>query len=109
MLFRLRGMEREQFVAMVGKGESSSARRKTGEVSKSEPAPATSDLAANAELFWRGRPVPDDRYGQVALSGEPAPLARRSEASPSGAADAISWRRSLICRATPPSAASPSS
>ena len=77
MLFRLRGMEREQFVAMFGKRDSSSARRKTGDVSKSEPVPATSDLATNADQFWRGRPLPDDRYRQVALSGEPAPLARR--------------------------------
>ena len=77
MLFRLRGMEREQFVAMLGKGENSPARRQLGEVSKSEPAPAIHDLAANAEAFWRGRPFPDDRYGQVALSGEPAPVARR--------------------------------
>jgi uncharacterized Zn finger protein len=77
LLFRLRGMEREQFVAMLGKGESSRARRKLGEVSESEPAPAIRDLAANAEVFWRGRPLPDDRYGQVALSEEPAPVARR--------------------------------
>jgi uncharacterized Zn finger protein len=76
MLFRLRGMEREQFVAMLAKGESSSARRKTGEVRESEPAPAIPDLAANAEVFWRGRPFPDNLYGQVVLSGEPAPLAR---------------------------------
>jgi uncharacterized Zn finger protein len=77
LLFRLRGMGHEQFVAMLGKGENSPARRQLGEVSKSEPAPAIHDLAANAEAFWRGRPFPDDRYGQVALSGEPAPVARR--------------------------------
>jgi uncharacterized Zn finger protein len=76
LLFRMRGMEREQFVAMLGKDESS-ARQKLGEVSKSEPAPAIRDLAANAEVFWRGRPFPDDRYGQAALLGEPAPVARR--------------------------------
>jgi uncharacterized Zn finger protein len=77
LLFRLRGMGREQFVAMLGKGEDSPAPRQLGEVSKSEPAPAMHDLAVNAEVFWRGRPFPDDRYGQVALSGEPAPVARR--------------------------------
>ena len=77
MLFRLRGMEREQFVAMLAKGESAPARGKLGEVSESEPAPAIPDLAANAEVFWRGRPFPDNLYGQVVLSGEPAPLARR--------------------------------
>jgi uncharacterized Zn finger protein len=74
LLFRLRGMGREQFVAMLGKGENSPVRRQLGEVSKSEPAPAIHDLAVNAEVFWRGRPFPDDRYGQ----------------SPSGAANAIS-------------------
>jgi uncharacterized Zn finger protein len=77
LLFRLRGMEREQFVAMLGKGESSSARRKLGTVSEPAPAPAIRDPAANAEVFWRGRPLPDDRYAQVALAGEPAPVARR--------------------------------
>jgi uncharacterized Zn finger protein len=77
LLFRLRGMGREQFVAMLGKGENSPARRQLGEVIKSEPAPAIHDLAVNAEVFWRGLPFPDDRYGQVALSGEPAPVARR--------------------------------
>jgi len=48
LLFRLRGMGREQFVALVGKGESSPAWRKLGEVSESEPPPAIHDLAANA-------------------------------------------------------------
>jgi len=38
-------------------------------------APAFHDLTANAEVFWRGRPFPDDRYGPVAL-GEPALVAR---------------------------------
>jgi hypothetical protein len=46
-------------------------------VSESEPAPAISDLAANAEVFWRGRPFPGNLYGQVVLSREPAPLVRR--------------------------------
>ena len=39
-------------------------------------APAIHDLTANAEVFWRVRPFPDDRYGPVTLSGEPAPVAR---------------------------------
>jgi uncharacterized Zn finger protein len=73
LLFRLRGMEREKFVAKLDKGESSPARRKLGEVSESEPAPAIRDQGANAEVFWRGRPFPDDRRGQVALSGELTP------------------------------------
>jgi uncharacterized Zn finger protein len=77
LLLRLRGMEREQFVAMLGKGERSPARRKLGEVSESAPAPANRDLATNAEVFWRGRALPDDRSAQVALVGEPAPVARR--------------------------------
>ena len=77
LLFGLRGMEREQFVAMLGKGESSPARRELGEVSESEPMPAIRDLAANAEVFWHGRPFRDDRYVQAALSGESASVARR--------------------------------
>ena len=86
LLFRLRGMERGRFVAMLGKGESSGARRKLGELSESEPAPAIRDLAANAEVFWRGRPFSDeDRWRSRKR--------RRRwrdgwEASPSGAANA---------------------
>ena len=79
LLFRLRGMEREQFVAMLGK--SGRPQRTAGDVGESEPAresrATSANLAANPEVFWRGRPFPDDRYGQVALSGEAAPLARR--------------------------------
>jgi len=75
LLFRLRGMEREQFVAMLGK--SGRTQCTPGDVSESEPARETCAPSANPEVFWRGRPFPDDRYGQVALSGEAAPLARR--------------------------------
>jgi len=78
-LFRLRGMEREQFVAMLGK--SGRPQPMAGDVSESEPAREargpSANLAANPEVFWTGRPFPEDRYGQVALSGEAAPLARR--------------------------------
>ncbi|HJU29528.1 MAG TPA: SWIM zinc finger family protein [Candidatus Binataceae bacterium] len=76
LLFRLRGMEREQFVAMLGKGERPSPER-APVLNEAEPSPATCELAANAEVFWRGRPLPDDSYGRVALSEEPAPVARR--------------------------------
>ena len=75
LLFRLRGIEREQFVAMLGK--SGRTQRTAGKVIESEPARETRAPSANPEVFWRGRPFPDDRYGQVALSGEAAPLARR--------------------------------
>ena len=75
LLFRLRGIEREQFVAMLGK--SGRTQRTAGDVIESEPARETRAPSANPEVFWRGRPFPDDRYGQVALSGEAAPLARR--------------------------------
>ena len=37
----------------------------------------TYHLASNPEVFWRGRTFHDDHFGQVALSGEAAVLARR--------------------------------
>jgi uncharacterized Zn finger protein len=77
LLFRLRGMEREQFVAMLGKSGSSRTRRTAGDLSESEPARETRAPSANPEVFWRGRPFHDDHYEQVAISGEAAVLARR--------------------------------
>jgi uncharacterized Zn finger protein len=77
LLFKLRGMEREQFVAMLGKSGGSQTQPAAGGAIESEPARETRALSANPEVFWRGRPFPDDRYGQVAISGEAAPLARR--------------------------------
>jgi uncharacterized Zn finger protein len=77
LLFKLRGMEREQFVAMLGRSGGSQTQRPAGRVVESEPVRESRALSADPEVFWRGRPFPDDRYGQVALSGEAAPLARR--------------------------------
>lgn len=77
LLFRLRGMEREQFVTMLGMSGGSQTQRFAGDLRESEPAGEPRAPSADPEVFWRGRPLPDDRYGQVALSGEAAPLARR--------------------------------
>lgn len=77
LLFKLRGMERDKFVAMLGKREHPRLGRKTPGVDESEPPSAVNALTANAEMFWRGRPLPDDSYGRVTLSEEPAPVARR--------------------------------
>jgi uncharacterized Zn finger protein len=77
LLFRLRGMEREQFVAMLGDGERDRTATGIASVNESQPAVAKHDLATNVEVFWRGRPFPDERYGEVALYGEGAPVARR--------------------------------
>ena len=77
LLFNLRGMDREQFVAMLGKSEAPRTGGAVPDVGESEPVRETRAPSANPEVFWRGRPFPDDRYGQVALSGEAAPLARR--------------------------------
>ncbi len=77
LLFRLRGMEREQFVAMLGAIGDSRTDRTAGDGGESHPARETRAPSTNPEVFWRGRPFPDDRYGHVALSGEAAPLVRR--------------------------------
>src|ERR1700730_13754821 len=77
LLFRLRGMERKQFVAMLSKTEGSRTRRTAGDVSESEQVRETRAPSSNPEVFWRGRTFHDDHFGQVALSGEAAVLARR--------------------------------
>jgi hypothetical protein len=76
LLFRLRGMERKQFVAMLSKSEGSRTRRTAGDVSESEQVRETRAPSSNPEVFWRGRTFHDDHFGQVALSGEAAVLAR---------------------------------
>lgn len=77
LLFRLRGMERSEFVAMLGKGGSSAPRRAGGPLGESYALPETRNLATSLEVFWRGRQFAKDGCGEVAISGEAAPLARR--------------------------------
>jgi uncharacterized Zn finger protein len=76
LLFRLRGVGRDELTALLG--EAASKTRRTARVeTMTRAAPASQPLAADPERFWRGRPLHDELYGGVQISDDAAPLARR--------------------------------
>lgn len=78
LLFRLRGLERSEFVSMLGKRGGPVRRRADERASEPELPPASPKLTAAMEAFWRGRRFAEERYGEVAVSTEAAaPIARR--------------------------------
>lgn len=76
LLFRLRGVGRDELVALLSKAAASKARRIAGVEGETDRAPATQPLTADPERFWRWRPFPDEFYGNVQVCGDAAPLAR---------------------------------
>jgi uncharacterized Zn finger protein len=59
LVFRLRGADREELIALVGASPKATARAAAAETTDPEP------LRAGAELFWRGSDLPDDLLGRV--------------------------------------------
>jgi uncharacterized Zn finger protein len=79
LLFSLRGMERKDFVEIVGIGSGARAvpDRFKPISDTTETASAMQPLATGHEKFWRGRRLPNMHDGDVTIAGEAAPLARR--------------------------------
>jgi len=81
LLFSLRGMERKEFVAMIGTAgaakTATSTRQSAGNGGQSAGVSARRSLAADPEVFWRGGRLPDTQHGEIAISADGAPLARR--------------------------------
>jgi uncharacterized Zn finger protein len=67
LIFRMRGMDRDEFTALLGE------KRLLAEACAPEPEP----LPANAEEYWRARPIPADLLGDVNVSRPVAALPRR--------------------------------
>jgi uncharacterized Zn finger protein len=67
LIFRMRGIEREDFLAMVSRADH---REEKAPASRSEP------LAANPEAFWQGQPEPPNMFGEVRAPAVTAPLVR---------------------------------
>jgi len=59
LVFRLRGVDREELVALVGASPPARARAEASEAPAAEPLPASTDA------FWRGSDPPEDLLGRV--------------------------------------------
>src|SRR3954470_19826879 len=67
LLFRLRGMSREEFLELLGNAGPAAA--------EEQPPPPPQPLVADPRTFWRGRPIPEDLFGAAAVPDAPVPLA----------------------------------
>jgi uncharacterized Zn finger protein len=74
VLFKLRGMEREELIGLVG-GPEADVQAEAGEEA-SEPA-AAEPLPTDPPTFWHPGKLPDDLYGEVRVPTLPAALVRR--------------------------------
>lgn len=82
LIFKLRGMSREEFLGLLGESGKKSTRRKTQGKStlseRPEEAPATHvPLTCDLSSFWEGGRLPDDLFGEVRVPRVPAALPRR--------------------------------
>ena len=81
LIFRLRGMEREELLAGLGarEEEGSKAKPKGTECPPGieKLPPSVEPIAADGEAFWKGRPLPDDFLGEVGIPPMKAALLKR--------------------------------
>jgi len=82
LIFKLRGLSREELVKMLGSGEKE--RGKAKGKGKTHPAPdeekkvSTSEpLPADGSLFWNGGSLPEDFFGEVQIPPVSAVLLKR--------------------------------
>jgi uncharacterized Zn finger protein len=82
LIFKLRGMSREEFLAVLGKGgkESFSKGRKPKAAPPQEeeeiPSPGE-PLAVDISAFWSGHKLPEPFWGEVRIPPVPAALPKR--------------------------------
>jgi uncharacterized Zn finger protein len=76
LIFKLRGMSREDLVGLMDETNSKTASRKA----KPEVTPSQSDeesLTSEVSRFWDGEPLPDNLFGEVRIPPVPAALPKR--------------------------------
>ncbi len=82
LIFKLRGLPREELIQMLGSGEEETGRRK-GKRKASPPRdeekkiPALEPLPADRALFWNGGLLPEDFFGEVQIPPVSAALLKR--------------------------------
>jgi uncharacterized Zn finger protein len=82
LIFRLRGLSREELIRMLGSGEKETGRKKGK--GKTPPArgeekkpPASEPIPADVSLFWNGGVLPEDFFGEVQIPPVSAALLKR--------------------------------
>jgi len=84
LIFKLRGLPREELIKMLGSGEKKPDKRK----GKRKPPPAQEEkkktllprpepLPADGALFWNGSTLPEDFFGEVQIPPVSAALLKR--------------------------------
>jgi uncharacterized Zn finger protein len=83
VIFKLRGMAREDLVGLLGTAGARRPGRSDPRVEEEEATPApTQSLRAHPSAFWEGGALPVDPFGEVQVPAEPAALLKRLAAFP---------------------------
>jgi uncharacterized Zn finger protein len=83
LIFKLRGLSREELIKMLGSGEKEPARgkekRKTPSARDGEEKkiPTSEPLPVDGSLFWNGGSLPEDFFGEVQIPPVSAALLKR--------------------------------
>jgi uncharacterized Zn finger protein len=83
LIFKLRGLSREELIKMLGSGEKEAAggkgKRKTPPARGGEEKkiPTSEPLPADGSLFWNGGDLPEDFFGEVQIPPVSAVLLKR--------------------------------
>ena len=76
LIFKLRGMNREDFIATLSRPEKKATQKKAKP--KHEPLHKDEEgLTSDISKFWNGEPIPDDIFGEVRIPPIPAALPKR--------------------------------
>jgi uncharacterized Zn finger protein len=75
LLFKLRGLTREELVAQLGGAATKAAAPSAA--SSETPAPPEEPLPADAAAFWKGADLPADLFGEVQIAPVAAALPKR--------------------------------
>jgi uncharacterized Zn finger protein len=78
LIFELRGMARDELVALLGSAQQPGAsRRAQAPLREEAEAPPPEPLRPEPGAFWAGGELPADPFGDVAVPGSPAAVLRR--------------------------------
>lgn len=77
LLFKLRGLERDEFLALLGTQHPQAAFEEPSSAEEPGPGESTESLASDPEIFWAGQPLSEDLLGEVRLPPVAGALVRR--------------------------------
>jgi uncharacterized Zn finger protein len=77
LLFKLRGLERDEFLARLGTQHPREAVEDQLSAEEAGPGESEESLASDPEVFWTGQPLSEDLFGEVSLPPVAGALIRR--------------------------------